>query len=69
MEALRRFDGKLPMTVREAYRVDSGHSWLEFMDIMNQLVSNGYLLGQGDGFDMRYTLTKKGRNALGVSST
>jgi hypothetical protein len=29
------------------------------------MVSGGYLIGKGDGFVIRYSLTKKGQTALG----
>jgi hypothetical protein len=29
------------------------------------MISEGFLIGKGDGFVMRYSLTKKGRTALG----
>jgi hypothetical protein len=29
------------------------------------MISGGYLIGKGDGFVIRYSLTKKGQTALG----
>jgi len=29
------------------------------------MISGGYLMGKGDGFVIRYSLTKKGQTALG----
>jgi hypothetical protein len=29
------------------------------------MIAEGFLMGRGDGFVMRYSLTKKGRTALG----
>jgi hypothetical protein len=64
-DVLQRFDGELSMTLRDAYRVGLELSWTEFVNAVSRLISEGYLIGKGDGFVVHYTLTPKGRNEVG----
>lgn len=66
-EILRRFDDAGSMTLRDAYSKNPEQSWTEFMNAVERLVSQGFLVGKGDGFVVRYFLTNKGRNAIGVA--
>jgi hypothetical protein len=63
-EILQRFDEELAITLREAYRADPHYPWTGFMGTVNLLISQGYLAGKGDGFVVRYFLTKKGKDAV-----
>jgi len=62
---LKRFDSELPMTLRDAYRLDPEHPWGDFLNGVNHLISQGLLTGKGDGFVVHYFLTNEGRNAIG----
>jgi hypothetical protein len=55
------------MTLSDAYRISPSLSWTEFVNTVNQLASEGYLIGKGDGFVVHYTLTPRGRNEVGNS--
>jgi hypothetical protein len=55
------------MTLRDAYRVGPTLSWTEFLGAVKRLVSEGYLIGKGDGFVVHYTLTPNGRSEVGKS--
>lgn len=62
---LGAFDGNLPMTLRDLYRTNPKYSWQVFMEGVSRLVSEGYLEGKGDGFVVHYSLSNKGRAAVG----
>jgi hypothetical protein len=55
------------MTLRDAYSKNPKLSWTEFMNGVERLASQGFLLAKGDGFVVRYFLTNKGQNAIGVA--
>lgn len=66
-EILRMFDAEGATTLREAYDENPMQSWTEFMSAVNSLISQGFLIGKGDGFVVEYSLTNKGRNAIGLA--
>ena len=59
------FDGDFPMTLRDAYERNPKYSWDHFLSSASQLVADGTLKGEGDGFVVKYFLATKGRNAVG----
>jgi hypothetical protein len=63
-DVLKRFDGDIKMTMPEAYGKSPQISWTEFLNAVNLLISEGFLVGKGDGFVVQYLLTTKGRNAI-----
>ncbi len=66
-EILRRFDDAGSMTLRDAYRENPTQPWTEFMNTVDSLVSQGFLTAKGDGFVVKYSLTSKGRNTIGLA--
>jgi hypothetical protein len=66
-QILGAFDDGLSMTLQDMYRKNPKFSWPLFVNGVTRLVSEGYLEGKGDGFVVRYTLTSKGRTAVGQS--
>ena len=63
-EVLRSFDEKILRTISEAYARNPCQSWENFLTRVNQLVSDGLLVGKGDGFAVHFFLTEKARSAL-----
>ena len=61
---LRTFDTNFALTLGEAWDANLKYPRKGFAGIATQLISEGFLTGRGDGFGMRYSLTKKGRAAL-----
>jgi hypothetical protein len=62
---LRTFDTNFALTFGEACDINQKYSRTGFASVAKQMISEGFLIGKGDGFVMRYSLTKKGRTALG----
>jgi hypothetical protein len=62
---LRAFDTTLPLTIGEACDANRKYPRRGFATVATQMVSRGFLMGKGDGFVIRYSLTKKGQTALG----
>jgi len=62
---LRAFDTAPPLTIGEACDANRKYSRTGFSRVTTEMISVGYLIGKGDGFVMRYSLTKKGKTALG----
>jgi hypothetical protein len=62
---LNSFDDGLTMTLRDLYRRNPKYPWANFMHAVSRLVSEGYLEGKGDGFEVHYGLTPRGRSAAG----
>jgi hypothetical protein len=67
-EVLRSFDGQILRTISEAYATNPCQSWGDFLTRVNQLVSDGLLVGKGDGFAVHFFLTEKARSALRQSA-
>jgi len=61
---LRTFDATSALTLGEAWDVNRKYTRTSFANLAGQMISEGFLIGRGDGFVMRYSLTKKGRAAL-----
>jgi len=62
---LKTFDTNFALTLGEAWEANSKYPRTGFSSMATRLISEGFLIGRGDGFVMRYSLTKKGRTALG----
>jgi hypothetical protein len=62
---LRAFDTEPQLTIGEACDANRKYTRTGFASVATQMISEGFLIGKGDGFVMRYSLTKKGRTALG----
>ncbi len=67
---MHSFDDAMGKTLREIYDTnhDPGHPWPTFLRVVTRLVSHGYLEGKGDGFDVHYFLSAKGRSASGLQA-
>ena len=65
--ALQTFDTNFALTLGEAWDANLKYPRTDFASAAMQLISEGFLIGKGDGFVMRYSLTKKGLTALGKS--
>jgi hypothetical protein len=61
---LRTFDTTFALTFGEACDINQQYPRTGFASVATQMISEGFLIGKGDGFVMRYSLTKKGRAAL-----
>ena len=61
---LQTFDTNLALTFGEACDINQKYPRTRFASVATQMISEGFLIGKGDGFVMRYSLTKKGRTAL-----
>jgi hypothetical protein len=59
-QILGAFDDGLSLTLQDLFRKNPKLSWPLFMSGVTRLVSEGYLEGKGDGFVVRYGLTKIG---------
>ena len=62
---LQTFDTNFALTLGEAWDANVKYSRTGFTSVATRLISEGFLVGKGDGFVMRYSLTKKGLTALG----
>ena len=62
---LQTFDTTFALTLGEACDVNQKFPRKGFASVASRMISKGFLVGKGDGFVMRYSLTKKGRTALG----
>jgi len=62
---LRAFDTVSALTLGEACDANRKYPRTGFTSAATQMISRGFLIGKGDGFVIRYSLTKKGRAALG----
>jgi hypothetical protein len=62
---LRAFDTVPPLTIGEACDANRKYPRTGFSRVTTQMISEGFLMGRGDGFVIRYSLTKKGQTALG----
>ena len=62
---LRAFDTISALTLGEACDANRKYPRKGFTSAAAQMISEGFLIGKGDGFVIRYSLTKKGRAALG----
>jgi hypothetical protein len=61
---LLTFERSFPLTIGEACDANRGFRRKDFAEAAAQMVSEGLLTGRGDGFVVRYSLSKKGLNAL-----
>jgi hypothetical protein len=62
---LQTFDTNLALTLGEACDASRKYPRTHFASVATQVISGGFLIGKGDGFVIRYSLTKKGRAELG----
>jgi hypothetical protein len=62
---LGAFDTIFPLTLGEASDSNRKYPRTLFVSVATQVISRGFLIGKGDGFVIRYSLTKEGRTALG----
>lgn len=55
--------------IGDIYRDNLQFSWTEFMSAVDYMVSEGLVVGRGDGFSVLYSLTRKGMAELGTPAT
>ena len=64
---LQTFDTNFALTFGEACDINQNYPRTGFASVATQMISEGFLIGKGDGFVIRYSLTRKGLAVLGLS--
>jgi len=58
-------DDGVAFTLGDLYRSTPKYPWTDYIKAVDSLISEGLLVGKGDGFVVNYSLTSKGRIAIG----